>query len=340
MSEWHAIGALEEALNRTVKLLFHPVKAGFWLKLALVVLLANGLGGGGNSGNVGDSSGGGGSLDAGIIIIIAVVIAVVIFIGLVLTYISSVYRFVLVKSLVKEDVKLVGDFKEQAGNGLKLFFLQIAVIVFFIVFFGGGALIIFLLAKNRNIHLVAILVLGVIGFIALIVLMFASAILMWLVTEFTVPIMYATGCSLVDGLKRVRDLIRHHFWQFAVYVLLKFALGLAATILLFVLSLIVFLIVFSIALILGVGAYLGLSALGGLTAGPGVIVLAVLAVVAYIAVVIVFSYLIMVATLPLHVFLRYYGLIFLQRIDPALDLFKLGEKNNEASAGEDAIKVY
>ncbi|MBU0761652.1 MAG: hypothetical protein KKD39_01390, partial [Candidatus Altiarchaeota archaeon] len=44
MSKWHAVDAVEDAIEATKNLLFTPVRYSFWLKLALVVYL---LGSGG-----------------------------------------------------------------------------------------------------------------------------------------------------------------------------------------------------------------------------------------------------------------------------------------------------
>jgi len=336
MTSWHAVEAVEDSVGRTSKLLLNPVRVGFWLKLALVVMLAQGLGAG-NIGRVTESIGKGGFSPA-VMAAALIILAAMLFIGLVFMYLSAVSKFANIKALVKGDVRLVGDFKEQAGNGLKIFLLEIAVSVLLIVLVVAGAVALIFLGKMGGpLVTLALVIAGVLVFIAVLI---AFGFVMWLVTEFTVPLMYESGCGVIEGLRKLRGLVEANFRQFAVYALLKFALGLAAAILVFIISFIFFIAVFIAAVAVGVGAYLGLTAAGGLNSSA-VVALTAVGVAAYMAVVVAVSYVVAAITLPVHVFLRYMGLTFLQRVDPKLDLFKTGERDKEEpKANGEGIKVY
>jgi hypothetical protein len=339
MSKWYAIAALEESLDRTKGLLFSPFRLVFWLKLALVVMLASGLGGGGNGSRIWDTVSKGG-FDTELLVIAAVAFAIILFISLILAYVSAVFRFVYIKSLVKGDLRLIDDFKEHAGNGLKLFLFQVAFLVLFILAIVAGAVIVGLTFGFMRSSFI-VLPLMIVGITAFIILVLILTLIMWLIMEFAVPLMYDRGYGIIEAINRLTRLIRSNFWQFIVYVFLKFSMGLVSFVLVFSISFVFFLIVFIILLIIGVGAYLGITALGELSVTPALLGLIVLGAIAYMVLVLVISYVVVLITLPLSVFLRYYGLVFLQHVEPALNLFKPEKRDKEESrADEDKVKVY
>jgi hypothetical protein len=338
MSGWHAVAALEESVDRTKKLLFRPFNLVFWLKLALIVLLVNGISGG-NSDRIVKSAGGGTS-EPGVIVLAVVIVALFIILGIFFTYISSLFKFVYVKTLLEGRVRMVEDLKEQADNGLKLFLFTFAVVILLVAAIICAAVPLILLGGTLKSPFV-MLFLIILGVILFVIILLAVSILLWLMDEFVVPVMYAEGVGVIGGLKRVYKMIQSDFWQFAVYFILKFSLGLVAAVLVFAISFMFFIAVFGVALLAGVGVMLGLSLAGSGTLESLTLPIVVVGVVVMMILTIAVSYVVTAITLPLSVFFRYYGLVFLQLAQPQLNLFKTSKKNNgERVDGEGKVKVY
>jgi hypothetical protein len=361
MSKWVAVDCIDEAIDRTKRLLT-PFRLGFWMKLALVVLLVSGGGGngggGGSSGSDKSSSSGsftsyatslpaidaasasafGGNNDPfsdfglglGVLLVIFVFIAMFV---LVFMYLSSISQFVYVKALVSGDLRLLEYYRSQAENGLRLFFLDLASLVFIIAFVVAGVLAgIWVYGMEASTILkIMLFVVGLAGFVFVIVV---ASILLWLVTEFVVPVMYASGCGLFEGVRKVKSLVESGYSQFGVFLLLKLVLGACGWGVRFIVSFVFMLPLIFVLLLVGIGA--------GVTGVSSDIT--DLAFVAMIPVFIAVGYVVILVTLPVSVFLRYYGIVFLQRMDPKLDLS--GPKNIirqadvASSSDENKVRVY
>jgi hypothetical protein len=378
MSQWHAVEALDEAVDRTKKLLL-PLRPELWLKLALVVLLANGLGGGGGGGGggsgsdssstsrgstfgagyaslIGDVSAAadfhgilaqaGGGVDSFIedslstttgLIMLACAIGAILVLFLAFQYLSAVFRFVYVRSLTQGDVKIVEYFKKESGKGFSLFIFEtvllavlVAVIVAAIV--GGAAAFGGAGSGFAGVFLVVVAV-AIFIFVLLAIILF-----MVFVNDFAVPVMYARGCGIIDGIGEAFSILSANFWQFVVFLLLSVALGVVSFIVIFVVSL-VFLIV---ELPLGVAMVLGMAYLEQATMTPALMMMVVAGFIALFIIQLVIKYLITLVTLPISVFFRYYSLVFLKRVDPTLDLFRKTEEPAQpiiVAEGE-RVKVY
>jgi hypothetical protein len=336
MSEWIAVECLDEAVARTKGLLL-PFSLGLWLRLAAVVVLAGGVGGAGR----GDFSFGGDEFmqEPGALGVLAAIIAILAFVGLVLFYVSCVFGFVWVESAVKGDAKVAEYFAEQADRGLKLFLFELivlAVLLAAIVVAGVGAAALAYSLQSEALMIVFV----VVGLFAVIGAAVAFAVLFWALTDVVVPIMYASGCGVLPGIGRAWDLIGRQFWQFAVYGLMRVALGLAAGIAVVLVSLPFAMVAAFFLVALGVGGYLGNLALGGGLSPASLAVLAAL-LSASAAVRLVVAYVVSFLTLPVSAFFMYYNLIFLQRADPTLALLApKGAAGGQSAAPDGQVKVY
>jgi len=347
MSSWHAIDALDEALERTKKLLL-PLRPGFWLKIALVAMLAAGIGGGNGArlfqleseDNIGNE----------VLALTVIAFAAITFLELVVDYLSSVFKFVYVKSLLTEDLKIVEDFKAQAGNGLKVFLLRVGVIAMMVVLLLAAISSGILLSESMGTNFVMILWI-VAGILALVALVLVLTILFWLLDSFAVPIMYKKGLGVMAALKETLRLVSADFWQFAVYLLLLIALGFVAAIpvLIFtmVLVLVVFAVFFAIGFIAGVGGTQPETLLSSITLTPAVVAVILIGSVLLMMLFLAGTYVIAVITLPISVFFRYYSLIFLDRVDKGLGLFegkkeviKKEKKRKPQAKKKKVVKVY
>ena len=345
MSKWFAVDAIDEAIDRTKKLLL-PFNLSFWLKLALVAMLVGGSGFG-NIGNWGDFKGekdAGDSklpqLSQGVIILGIAIVAVVIIVGLVLSYLSAISSFVLIKALVKRDLRLVEDYQANADLGVRYFLFNLcALILMFALGMGAfmAGLGIYLVVKSTFI-LIFLFVLGIVYLAAVI---FTFSTIMWLVREFAVPMVYANGGGITDALRQVISLFKSNFWQFSVYMLLKFALGIAAGIVVLVVSIPIIILLAVAAVVLGVAALAGTGALEGIAMTPALIALIVMGIIIVIFILMAVSYVIEFLTLPVSVFLRYYGLLFLQKVNPKLNLLNGGGTGDaEVQVKTKNVKVY
>lgn len=349
---------MQEAIERTRTLLF-PFRLGFWLRLALVAMLL-GTGGGGGSG--GGSGGGqdsgygsdtglstqaappmmglaapgflseglsGGLLGGSMLLIAAVVAAAVVFI-LVLMYLSSVSVFVFVKALASGDLKLIEYYKSQAGRGLSLFLFEFAVLIVILALILAAILVGvgFFSSVGFGFTGILLIILAVFAAVAIVVVV---SLLLWLVTELAAPIMYATGCGLIEAMRRVKELASSGLWQFVVFLAMRIGFGLIGAVVQFVVQLIFLIPVLAVLFLFGFGA----AILGGPTAP-----LMSLAMLALIPVLIVIRYVTSFVTLPVTVFLRYYSLLFLARMNPAYSVFAPAkpEPGEDESSGK--VKVY
>ncbi|MFH1055106.1 MAG: hypothetical protein V1744_03305 [Candidatus Altiarchaeota archaeon] len=338
MNRWHAVDALDETVERT-KYLLLPFNLRFWLKLALVVLLAGGLSGGnwGRMTDLGKET----TPSPGVLAFAMVFVAAILFIALIFWYVSAVARFIFVEALAKREFNLVECFKRQAGNGLKLFLFEVAVVISLIVLVVAAIIagVTFFQTIKSTIAMIAI---GLAAFLAGLVVLTCVLLVMWLVSEFTVPIMYGRGCGIISGVKEALTLASRNFWEFTVYSIIKFAFSIAGAIITLLVGLPFYIAVFLIALAVGVGAYV-IALLGNLTLTPFVAALIIAGVVALVIVQLIVSYIVTALTLPISVFLRYYSLIFLGRIAPTLNLMGPAKKKpegDEAIKKEEKVKVY
>lgn len=149
--DWYVIDAVEIAYDRTKRCLFEPFDFWKWVKLAIILMLVGGGSGhGGNSFNSFSNSmdpGYGSGYDSGygsdfdpfdsmgdifdsmFSLAVMAIIAVVLFLIIIFMYISSVMEFVLVESLVTNNVKFWEYTRCFLGKGLQLFIIRIAVIL-------------------------------------------------------------------------------------------------------------------------------------------------------------------------------------------------------------------
>ncbi|MBD3389176.1 MAG: hypothetical protein GF416_08785 [Candidatus Altiarchaeales archaeon] len=333
MGEWHAVEALEESVNRTKELLLKPFDLTFWLKLAVVVTLATGLSSnGGNS--MFDFAEDSGGFQPGVLAVAAIAFAVLVFIGLVLMYVSAVFQFVYVKAVVKKKIELIADFKSYSGEGLQLFLLEIVVYVAMFVSIIVGAILFAMttMGSGPGVLSVFMIILAIMGLIAMV---FAITTIIWVFTEFLVPITYARGKGIISSGGEFIKLVKANVWEFVLYTALKFGLGIVAGIVVFMVSIPFFLGIFLTSFMI----YLAILFASGPSITPAALALIGAVTVGLIAANIVVSFMVIAITLPIKVFFRYYGLTFLNRIEPGLDLFKRVKKIKNESK-EDTVKVY
>lgn len=267
--------ALTAAFHDTVDLLMKPLDAGRWLKLSILCLF---LGGGTPSAAFNWSLG---SLpgDIGLhgmvgharttvaehVWLIAVVSVAALALLLALLYFRSVFRFVLVDAILKREVRFRVSLRETRRAGQSYFrWLLAAVVAITIALVGAGALAYPYLrsavaAGMRSpafwVMLVSILTIDVL-------IGLAVALIIVLTDDFVVPIMYAEGVPLLAAWRKLRPKLGVEPGAFAVYVFLRFCVGVAASVITLFLLFPLLLGLFSGAIVTGALAVLGLHFLG------------------------------------------------------------------------------
>ncbi|MCX6695525.1 MAG: hypothetical protein NTU61_04455, partial [Candidatus Altiarchaeota archaeon] len=160
-------------------------------------------------------------------------------------------------------------------------------------------------------------------------------ILVTITNDLVVPLMQFCGTGIIKSWGKVIGLLKSSLNQFIVYALLKLGFVMITSIIELGLALIVFIAVFIFVLIVGlicVLAWIGLSAVF-----PAMEALLIPAIIAAVAFLIMFSlavgYLMIVLTLPIPVFFRYYNVLFMKRACPEMNVLT-GQKPKDKKTGE------
>ncbi|MFP4229643.1 MAG: hypothetical protein ACLFRK_00710 [Candidatus Nanohaloarchaea archaeon] len=244
---WYALENIEEALQRTRDLLL-PLNAKQWAKLALIILLTGYVAGGPSYFNFPTGSG---SIDSGnqmtgdfsaspalesfdvsnaFILLGAASLLTLI---TVLTYVTSVFRFVMYRSLIKKNVK-IGYATEYLYKGLQYFVFRWATLFAALIILSGAVWTGLTLNLSFNVT-------GVLTGIALALLALTGVVviagLRWVVFNLSLPDMVEKDRGLLKALKASTEALKEDFAQVALFwfmkALIALGLGIAAMTVLF-----------------------------------------------------------------------------------------------------------
>jgi len=328
-----AVDCVQPAIQHAREQLFRPFRFGQWSRLALVGFLAAELHTSGcnfNSFNFPASQPRRSQeflatpfphIDpariaqlAGLIGAIVVLMIVLFFVFL---YLNSVFRFILFDSVIKKRCSIGEGWSRWHRAGRRYFVWQLVFLI--TEFLALGVLIGVPLAcagllgwfRNADQH-IARSVLGVMLLIGLFLVFVLLAVAVQLLAkDFLVPIMALEDVDFADGWSRLVALIRPEPGKYAIYLLLKIVLALAAAILFGILTLIpIFAIVVpaALAVFAGYKADLGWSvATVSLAIIGGAILFSLL------------LYLVALVSVPATVFFPAYALYFFASRYPKLD---------------------
>ncbi len=338
MAQVHsAVDAVSPAFESTRRLLFQPFRFRKWARLALITLLSGEVGGGG--GNVGSNfniptppSGSEKDLASSFLaaqpwdwlmqnLVWVAVIAVAAFgLFLILVYINSVFRFLLLDAVLSDRTELGEGWRRWQEPGTSYFYWQLG----FTVATGGA----FGLAVGLPVYLawqagvfkepgehVALLILGgIVLFFVLIGIVIVGAVIALFARDFVVPVMALDNVGVLEGWRRVRPLLSAEKWSYAGYVGLKIVLAIAAAIVFGILSLVALLVLLIPLFLVGFAVGIGATA-GGLTWNVVTITAAVVAGAVALALLL---YVLGFVMTPSAVFFQSYALHFLSGRYPAL----------------------
>ncbi len=257
-----AVDCVQPALQRTRDQLFRPFRLGQWSRLALVGFLAAELHISGcnfNGFNFPVSHPRRGNeltstfapfphFDpariAQFAALFAAIVAVAIVLFFIFLYLNSVFRFILFDSVLKKSCSISQGWSRWHRAGRRYFLWQIVLIIAEGLFLGVLLGVPLALAaalgwfRNADEHL-ARSVLGVICLIGLfLVFLLLAAAVQLLAKDFLVPIMALEDVDFADGWSRLMALMRPEPGKYAIYLLLKIVLTIAAAIVFGILTLI------------------------------------------------------------------------------------------------------
>jgi len=317
---YHALDCLDDAIEATRAFLL-PVDRRRWLTLAVVVFFLSGGSGVSSIPNTSVNVSGEFDLDGlaaqslpelldqflPLVVGIAIVFAAV---GLLFTLIGSIMEFVLVDSLRSESVAVREAMRTHLRGGLALFVFRIVLGLVVVAVVGGLAAVLVVPALGNDTQvlvgaLVLVPVALVVGLIA--------ALVHGLTTNFVVPTMIHDDRGLVSAWRRFWPVLWNNLAQFALYVVVRFALTLGVGIVAGIATGIAAVVVGVPFLFLGGAAFLGTG--GTISVASAIVygLLLALYVVLLLAVTAVLQ-------VPLKTFTRYYELLVLGDIESDLDL--------------------
>jgi hypothetical protein len=316
------------AIQHTRKQLFQPFRMGQWARLALVGLLAGELGSGGcNTGSFpGPQSGGGGHANSGmdpatLVVLIAAAIVIALVVGLVFMYLNSMMRFVLFDSIVSGECRIREFWRRRKRPGFRFFVWQI---VFVLVTGAAAAILIGIPAavalaagwlQNPKDHILPLVLGGICLFFMFLAFFIVMLTVVVITKDFVVPLMALEDVSAFEGWRRLLVMLKAEKGSYAIYILLKVGLAIAAGIVFGIINLIVMLMLVLPMILFGLaGVLAGKSA--GLEWNVYTITLAV--VFGSIALA-VLMYVLAMIYVPAIVFFPAYAIHFFASRYPALD---------------------
>jgi hypothetical protein len=314
-----AVDVITLAFQHTKRQLFQPFRLGQWTRLAIIGLLAGELGSGGGFNSFNPSrqappwGPGFPKLDPAILgTLITVLIVTGIIIMIVMTYISSVMRFILFDSVLTRECHIRAGWTRRQDNGWSYFLWQLGLVL---VTFGLVVIIIGLPAafafrlgwfNAPRAHLGQLIIAGIVVFSVFAFFFLVVALVHVLTKDFVVPQMALEGISAIEGWRRLWPMIEGEFKGYAIYIGMKIALSIAVGIVVGMVTLILALLfaVPAIAVFFGV-IVAGKSA--GLTWNVFTITAAVVLACILFA---IFFYLVSLVSVPVIVFFPAYSIYF------------------------------
>jgi hypothetical protein len=231
---------------------------------------------------------------------------------IVMTYVSSVMRFVLFDSVLSKECHIRQGWGRRRGPGWKYFLWQLGymlvTVVGIVVLVGIPAAFAYAMGwfSVPREHVPGLVLGGIVVFFLASLFFLIAAVVQVLTKDFVVPLMVLEGVGAVEGWRRLWPMIQAEQGGYAVYVLMKIVLAIGAGIAIGVVSLILLLI---LAIpVAGMGI---IAVLTGKTAGLTWNVFTItIAVVVGCILLAVFFYLMALISVPVIVFFPAYAIYF------------------------------
>src|SRR5882762_1628145 len=319
-----AVDTISLALEHTQQQLFRPFRLGQWLRLALIGFMTGELssGGGCNPGAFSDLKKiQNPDLIGPIFMIAGLTILLACGFLLVWMYVGSVYRFILIESIITKRVSLREGWHKWRAAGRRFFLwrlvYQFAAGIFFTILIGIPLGVAALLGwfNNPDAHMLP-LVLGAIPFVFLLLLFLVAAAAVWLLgKDFMAPIMAVENLDFADAWNHLLAMMKKEKGAYAGYIGMKVVLAIAAGILF---GIVIVVAILLIAIPFGVAGAIAVIAAktAGLTWTVETVTLAVVAGTVFFAILMLVSSLLSV---PVTVYFPAYSIYFFASRYPKLD---------------------
>jgi len=334
-----AVDTISLALEHTKQQLFRPFRLGQWLRLALIGFMTGELSSGGgcnpsaftdlkkiqNRPNGSEEFLAAPHIDphfAGYaLMLIGVSLLVACALILVWMYVGSVYRFILIESIVTKRVSLREGWHKWRAAGRRFFLwrlvYQFAAGIFLAIVIGIPLGVAALLGwfNDPQAHMLP-LVLAAIPFVFLLLLAALAAAVVWLLgKDFMAPIMAVENLDFADAWSHLLAMMKKEKGAYAGYIGMKIVLAIAAGILF---GIVIFIVILFVAVPFGIAGAVAVIAgkTAGLTWTVGTVTLAIVVGSIFFAIVMLVSSLLSV---PVTVYFPAYSIYFFASRYPKLD---------------------
>ena len=321
-----AIDTISLAFEHTRRQLLQPFRFWQWTRLAIVGLLAGELSSSGGFNNISrrlngaSTAGGHGSLreifskiDPAILasLITTLIVTGLIFV-LVMTYISSVMRFILFDSILQKECHIRDGWNRRQEDGWRYFLWQVGLLI---VTFGAAVILIgipaaFAFAKGwfnpPRAHLGQLILTGIIVFFFFMAFVVVMALVHVLTKDFVIPQMALEGIGAVEGWRRLWPRLESDLKDYVVYVLMKIVLAIGAGIVVAIVT-VIMAVILAIPIVGVVVTTVVAAKAAGLTWN---VVTITAAVVAGCVLFLIFFYFVSLISVPVIVFFPAYSIYF------------------------------
>lgn len=315
---WYSFDAIGVAINRTKQVLI-PFNFRKWIKLGIIAIFTGGIGFSGfnyNPAVFNFQRNGVEGLSLNEVLnkisqfwhqyetYILIAISAIVFLILLLSLVSSVMEFVLIESLVTDIISIRAYFKKYLRPGFNLFLLQLVL--------GISILLLFILAILPALmpflespgSVTFVTILEAITYSIVMILLFA--VIGGIIQSFislSIPLVMYSDTGIVAAMKKVIGRSRTDAKQILVYWIVRVAAWLAAGLIVGIAALILFIIIFGVIILLGLGLYYLLK--------ETVLFWIVMIPYGLIASILLILF-ILIISVPVPVFMKYHMLAFLQ----------------------------
>src|SRR5882724_13410525 len=334
-----AVDTISLALEHTKQQLFRPFRLGQWLRLALIGFMTGELSSGGgcnpsafsdlkkiqNQPNGSEEFFAMPHLDPHLMGSMFMIAGITILLGcaflLVWMYVGSVYRFILIESIITKRVSLREGWHKWHAAGRRFFLwrlvFQFAGGIFFAILVGIPLVLALLLGwfNNPEAHMLP-LVLGAIPFVFLLLLFLVAAAAVWLLgKDFMAPVIAVENLDFADAWSHLLAMMKKEKGAYAGYIGMKIVLAIAAGILF---GIVIFIVILFVAVPFGIAGAVAVIAgkTAGLTWTVGTVTLAIVVGSIFFAILMLVSSLLSV---PVTVYFPAYSIYFFASRYPKLD---------------------
>jgi len=318
-----AFDCITLAFEHTKRQLFKPFRFGQWVRLAIVGLLAGELGSGGGNLNVPSRSNQQGSIPAlgelfhkidpailASLITILVITGIVLFVLMI--YVSSVMRFILFDTVLTKECHIRADWSQRQENGWQYFLWQVclalATFAGAIILIGGPAVFAFSMGwfQSARAHMAQLILTGIFVLALFLFFIISVAVVHVFTKDFVVPQMAFEGIGAMEAWRRLWPMLQAEGKGYALYVIMKAILTIAAGITVAIVALILGLIM-AVPVVGAVVAAVIASKNAGLTWNVLTITAAVAAGCILFA---IYFFLVSLISVPVIVFFPAYSIYF------------------------------